>query len=107
MGVSLEFDVGGAGYEGFDVEGREGDEVGFGDGGGIWGGKGEEGVADLFNVDGAGEGGFLGVVALELERGYVRGGRLMVEVLFVWGGGLPEYHVWRLLCNMQLQVGDG
>jgi hypothetical protein len=30
VGVFFEFDVGGAGYEGFDVEGWEGDEIGFG-----------------------------------------------------------------------------
>ena len=31
------------------------------------GGEGEEGVANLFDVDGAAEGDFLGVVALELN----------------------------------------
>ena len=41
------------------MEGGEGDEVGF-----VVGGYGEEGVPDLFDVDCAGEGGFLGVVAL-------------------------------------------
>lgn len=46
------------------MEGGEGDEVGF-----VVGGYGEEGVADLFDLDGAGEGGFLGVVALELREG--------------------------------------
>ena len=44
------------------MEGREGDEVGFRGGGG--GGDSEEGVANLFDVDCAAEGGFLRVVAL-------------------------------------------
>jgi hypothetical protein len=66
VGVFFEFDVGGAGDQGFDVEGREGDEVGFGLIGGIGRGESEKGVANLFDVYGAGEGGFLGVVALEL-----------------------------------------
>ena len=30
-------------------------------------GEGEEGMANLFDVDGAGERGFLGIVALKLE----------------------------------------
>lgn len=41
------------------MEGGESDEVGF-----VVGGDGEERVTDLFDVDCAGEGGFLGVVAL-------------------------------------------
>ena len=41
------------------MEGWESDEVGF-----VVGGYGEEGVADLFDVDCSGEGGFLGVIAL-------------------------------------------
>ena len=45
------------------MESGEGDEVGF-----VVGWDGEEGVADLFDVDCAGERGFLGVVALELDR---------------------------------------
>lgn len=49
------------------MQGGEGDEVGF-----VVGGDGEEGVADLFDVDCPGKGGFLGVVALEL-RGVLGG----------------------------------
>lgn len=40
----------------------EGDEVGFV----VMGGKGEEGVADLFDVNGTAEGGFLTIVPFEL-----------------------------------------
>lgn len=50
------------------MEGGEGDEVGFV----IASGDSEEGVADLFDVDCAGEGGFLSVVALELGGVLVR-----------------------------------
>jgi hypothetical protein len=49
------------------VQGWKGDEVGFRLVGGIGRCECQEGVADLFDVDGAGEGGFLGVVALELD----------------------------------------
>ena len=50
------------------MQGGEGDEVVF-----VVGVDVEEGVADLFHVDGAREGGLLGVVALELggELGWV------------------------------------
>ena len=44
------------------MQGGNGDEVGFGEFGDC-----EECVADLFDVDCAGEGGFLGVVAFELQ----------------------------------------
>ena len=53
MCAFAEFDGGGTGEETFDVEGREGEEVGF-----IEFGKVEEGVAGLGDVDGVGEGGF-------------------------------------------------
>ena len=43
------------------MEGGEGDEVGL-----IEVGEGEEGMTDLFYVNGAGKGSFLGVVAFEL-----------------------------------------
>ena len=46
------------------MEGGDSDKVGF-----VEFGKGEEGMADLFDVYGAGEGGFLGVVAFELKEG--------------------------------------
>ena len=59
VGAVIELDEGFAVDETFDVEGWEGDEVGF-----VVGGYGEEGVADLFDVDCSGEGGFLGVIAL-------------------------------------------
>lgn len=65
----VQFDEGRAGPESFDVERREGDEVGFG-GAGVGGCEGKDGVADLTYVDaafGEGEGGFLAVVALELD----------------------------------------
>lgn len=45
---------------------REGDEKGF-----VIGGDGEDGVPDLLDVDGAREGGFLCIVALQL---YAMGG---------------------------------
>ncbi len=38
--------------------------------------EGEEGVADLFDVDGAGEGGFLGVVTLKLQVDALASGAL-------------------------------
>ena len=66
MGVFLEFDIGGTGDQRFDMEGREGDEVSLGLVRGVRWGKSKKGVADLFNVDGAGEGGLLGVIALKL-----------------------------------------
>ena len=45
----------------------EGDEVGFGRSGGVVGGReGQQGVANLSDVDCATEGSFLAVVALEL-----------------------------------------
>lgn len=45
----------------------EGDEVGFGRGGGVVGGReGKEGVADLFDVDSTAEGSLLAIVAFEL-----------------------------------------
>lgn len=66
MGVLFQFDIGRAGDQGFDVEGGQGDEVGLGLIRGVGRGESEEGVADLFDVDGAGEGRLLGVVALEL-----------------------------------------
>lgn len=68
-GGALELDEGGAEDEALDVQGGEGDEVGFllaflG------GGDGQDGVADLLDVDCAGEGGLLGVVALEVDAGW-------------------------------------
>ena len=48
------------------MEGRESDEVGF-----IVGFESEEGMTDLFNVNCAGKGCFLGIVALKLEKAYV------------------------------------
>lgn len=54
-----EFDEGRAGHEAFDTEGGEGDEVIF-----VILVYVEEGVAALFDVDGVGERGFGGVVAL-------------------------------------------
>lgn len=68
MSVFFELDVWRAAYQGFDMEGREGDEVGFRFVGGVRGCEREEGMADLFDVDGTGEGGFLGIVALKLRR---------------------------------------
>ena len=62
VGAVVELDEGFAIYETFDVEGGEGDEVGF-----VIGSYGEEGVADLFDVDCAREGGFLSIVTLELD----------------------------------------
>lgn len=46
VGAAVEFDEGFAVDETFDVEGGEGDEVGF-----VVGGYGEEGMSDLFDVD--------------------------------------------------------
>ena len=68
MGVFFKFDVRGAAYQGFDVEGGKGDEIRFRLAGRVGRCEREEGMADLLDVDGAGEGGFLGVVALELRR---------------------------------------
>ena len=48
------------------MERREGDKVGF-----VEGFESEEGVTDLFDVDCAGKGRFLGIVALKLEKAYV------------------------------------
>lgn len=48
------------------MEGRKGDEVGF-----VVGFESVEGMTDLFNVNCAGKGCFLGVVALKLEKSYV------------------------------------
>ena len=59
VGAVIELNEGLAVDETFDVEGWEGDEVGF-----VVGGYGEEGVADLFDVDCSGKGGFLGVITL-------------------------------------------
>lgn len=61
VGAIVELDEGLAVDEAFDVEGGEGDEVGF-----VVRGEGVDGVADLFDVNRAGDRGFLGVVALEL-----------------------------------------
>lgn len=66
MGVFFEFDVGGTGDQGFDMESREGDEVGLGLVWSVRWGESKKGVADLFDVDSAGEGGLLGIVALKL-----------------------------------------
>ena len=44
------------------MKGGNSDEVGF-----VEFGEGEEGVADLFDMYRAGEGGFLGIVAFELR----------------------------------------
>ena len=44
----------------------EGDEVSF-----VEGFESKEGVTDLFDVDCAGKGRFLGIVALKLEKAYV------------------------------------
>ena len=52
------------------MEGREGDEVGF-----VEGFEGVDGVTDLFDVDCAGKGGFLGIVALKLQKAIVSGFR--------------------------------
>ena len=46
------------------MEGGDSDQVGF-----VEFGEGEEGVADLFDMYRAGEGGLLGVVAFELKEG--------------------------------------
>ena len=48
------------------MERWEGDEVGF-----VEGFESEEGVTDLFDVDCAGKGRFLGIIALKLEKAYV------------------------------------
>lgn len=67
VSAAVELDEGFAVDETFDVDVGEGDEVGFGMGGGVvWRGEGEEGVADLFDMDCAAEGGLLAVVAFEL-----------------------------------------
>ena len=50
------------------MEGWQGDEVGF-----VVGFERVEGVTDLFDVDRAGKGCFLGIVALKLEKAYVSG----------------------------------
>lgn len=50
------------------MKGWDGDEVGF-----IVGFEGVDGVTDLFDVDCAGKRCFLGIVALKLEKAYVRG----------------------------------
>lgn len=66
------------------MEGWEGDEVGF-----VMGFESVESMADLLDMDCAGKGCFLGIVALKLEKGYVRGFRLMG-----WEG-IPEHHACR------------
>ena len=48
------------------MEGWEGNEVGL-----VERFESVEGVTDLFDVDCAGKGCFLGIVALKLEKGYV------------------------------------
>lgn len=53
------------------MESWDGDEVGFVV---FW--NSEEGMTDLFDVDCAGEGGFLGIVAFELVEGLVGFGGL-------------------------------
>ena len=62
----------------------EGDEVGF-----IVGFESVDGMTDLFNVDCAGKGCLLGIVALKLQQAIVSG--------FGLGGrkGIPEHHAFR------------
>ena len=48
------------------MESREGDEVGF-----VERFESKKGVTDLFDVDCAGKGRLLGIVALKLEKAYV------------------------------------
>ena len=67
-GRFVELDEGRAIDQTLDVEGWERDEVVF-----VIGIEVEDGMADLLDVDGPGEGGFLGVVALKLGRGSVEG----------------------------------
>lgn len=67
------------------MEGGERDEVGLGGLGGVGEGDSEDCVPDLLDVDGAGEGCFLGVVALEVGarvavRDAVRRGGRVVAV---------------------------
>ena len=62
VGAIVELDERFAVNKAFDVEGGEGDEVGF-----VIGSYGKEGVADLFDVDCAREGGFLSIITLELK----------------------------------------
>lgn len=50
------------------MERREGNEVGF-----VVRFEGVDGVTDLFDLYCTGEGCFLGIVTLKLERSYVRG----------------------------------
>ena len=49
------------------MESREGDEVGF-----VVGFESEDGVTDLFDLDCSGEGCLLRIVALKLQKAYVR-----------------------------------
>lgn len=62
VGAAIEFHKRFSVDKAFDVDIGEGDEVGFV----VMGGKGEEGMADLFDVDGTAEGGFLAIVPFEL-----------------------------------------
>ena len=55
------------------MESREGDEVGF-----VERFDRKEGMTNLFDVNCAGKGRFLGIVALKLEKAYVS--------VFGWGG---------------------
>jgi hypothetical protein len=52
-------------------------------------------VADLFDVDGAREGGFLGIIALELRGGGLSWWRTKQGRSEV----LPGCHAWRSLCS--------
>ena len=66
------------------MEGWEGDEVGF-----VVGFESVDGMTDLFDVDCAGKGCFLGIVTLKLQQAIVSG------FGYVGRKGIPERHACR------------
>jgi hypothetical protein len=73
VGIFFQLNIRRARDQGFDAKCGEGDEVRF-PLGAVRGNKCDEGMADLFDMDRAREGRFLGIITLKLEERYINAG---------------------------------